>query len=153
MGDRRWVPVVLGVAMVGLCAWCSFLSGLGGWFLGGDIAGREARVQFAATATAQSNLPPLGVLVTRTDRSGPAARAGVLRGDVIIAVDGRDVQDVRDLRDMIGGQRVGARVRLLLSDGVGQREVLVELASSPEDPQRPYLGIYYTARAEEPADL
>lgn len=153
MADRRWISAVAAVAVLGLCAWCSFLSGIGGWFLGSDIAGREARVRFAATATAQSDLPPLGVLVTRTDRSGPAARAGVMRGDVISAVDGRTVADVRDLRDAISGQRVGDRVRLLISDGVGQREVQVELAAFPDDPLRPYLGIYFTARAEDPGDL
>jgi hypothetical protein len=29
----------------------------------------------------------------------------------------------------------------------------VRLDTFPDDNQRPYLGIYYTARAEEPADL
>jgi membrane-associated protease RseP (regulator of RpoE activity) len=153
MLSRRWVIAGLVIGGMLLCGWCSLLSGIGGWFIGSDIAGREARVRFAATAEARPDLPPLGVLVTRLDRTGPAAQAGVVRGDVITAIDGITLQDARDLRDALNRLRVGVSVRLTLDDGIRTREVQALLASFPADPQRPYLGIYFTSRAEEPGDL
>jgi S1-C subfamily serine protease len=136
-----------------LCSWCSFLSGAGGWLIGADIAQRDARVHFAATATADSKLPPLGVLVTRLDRGGPADRAGVMRGDVIVRIDGAEVQDARDVRDVLGHHQPGEHIRLTLDRGDGPRDVQVNLTAFPNDARRAYLGIYYTARAEEPGDL
>jgi PDZ domain-containing secreted protein len=151
--DRKWLPAALALGGILICSWCSLLSGAGGWFVGGDIAAREARLHYDATATAGSNLPPLGVLVTRLDRGGPADRAGVLRGDVIVKVDGVDVQDARDLHDALMRLLPGKRTRLTIDRGDGPREVQVDLAAFPDDPRRAYMGIYFTARAEEPADL
>jgi serine protease Do len=39
-----------------------------------------------------------GILVTEVDEDGPAAKAGLKVGDVILEVDGRAVQDAEDLR-------------------------------------------------------
>jgi S1-C subfamily serine protease len=153
MADRKWISAALAGAALLICAWCSLLSAAGGWVLGGDIAAREARVHFAATATADSDLPPLGVLVTRLDKTGPAALAGVFRGDVIVAIDGTPVQDARDLRDALLRLQPGDRPLLTIDRGASVRDVPVELASFPDEAQRAYLGIYYTARAEEPGDL
>ncbi len=153
MLNRRWVITGLIVGSLLLCGWCSLLSVIGGWVIGGDIAGREARVRYTSTAVARPDLPPLGVLVTRLDRTGPAAQAGVVRGDIITAIDGVQIQDARDLRDALNRLRVGVNVRLMLDDGTLQHEVQVPLAAFPNEPQRPYLGIYFTSRAEEPGDL
>jgi Do/DeqQ family serine protease len=40
---------------------------------------------------------PVGVLVNRLEPDGPAARAGLAQGDVILAVDGREVLDPKAL--------------------------------------------------------
>jgi S1-C subfamily serine protease len=153
MGERRWGFAAAAVAGALLCAWCSLVSGIGGWVIGGDIASREARVRFAATATAGSLLPPVGVLVTRLDRDGPAARAGVARSDVIVAVDGAPIVDARDLRDAILRAHPGDRMRLTVDRESGKVELQADLAAFPGNAQRAYLGIYFTARAEDPADL
>jgi PDZ domain-containing secreted protein len=136
-----------------LCLWCSFLSGLGGWLAGSDIAAREARVRYEATSAADTVLPELGVLVVRTDRTGPAATAGVERGDLIVAINGEHVQDARDLREQLNTLRAGEIIRLTLLRERGEQELDVRLAAFPGDERRPYLGVYYTARGEEPADL
>lgn len=144
--------LVLGAAV--LCLWCSLLSAAGGWLAGSDIAGREARAGYAATAAvAQQELPELGVLVTRLDRTGPAAAAGVVRGDMIVAINGAHVQDARDLREQLAVHQVGDVVRLTLLRDQGEEDVAIRLAAFPNDARRPYLGVYYTARGEEPADL
>ena len=45
-----------------------------------------------------------GVLVTRVEEGTPAARAGLRGGDVIVGVNGVDVQDLDDVRRAAGGQ-------------------------------------------------
>jgi len=47
-------------------------------------------------------------------RSSPADRAGVLPGDVILAVDGREVENAGQLRNELAGAEVGAKLRLTL---------------------------------------
>jgi serine protease Do len=64
-----------------------------------------------------------GALVVAANRNGPAAKAGVKAGDVIVAVDGEAVKDPRDLARKIGALKPGAKVGLTIwRDG---RETLV----------------------------
>lgn len=136
-----------------LCIWCGVFAGIGGWIAGRDIGRREARLELNATAAVQPVLPELGVLVTRLDRSGPAARAGVARGDVIVAIEGVYIQDARDLRNELLRYRAGDTVRLTILRDRSEQALSVALGAFPGNPRLPYLGVYYTARGEEPADL
>ncbi len=151
--SRRWWIAGLAVATSLLCMWCGVFAGIGGWIAGRDIGRREARLELSATAAVQPVLPELGVLVTRVDRSGPAARAGVARGDVIVAIEGVYVQDARDLRNELLRYRAGDTIRLTILRDRGEQALNVTLGAFPGNPRLPYLGIYYTARGEEPADL
>ncbi|GAB4211564.1 MAG: hypothetical protein OHK0022_46250 [Roseiflexaceae bacterium] len=151
--DRRVPLPWLALGALVLCAWCSALSGIAGWVTGRDIARREASVQLATAVSVGLDLPPLGVLVTRLDRGGPADRGGIMRGDLIVQLNGTQVQDTRDLRDRLLEQRVGQRVRVTVLRGANEQSVDVVLGPFPDEPQRPYLGVYYTARADEPGDL
>ncbi|MGB9751470.1 MAG: hypothetical protein C0183_11680 [Roseiflexus castenholzii] len=151
--DRRWWTAGLIASTALLCVWCGVFAGIGGWVAGRDIGRREARLELSATAAAQPVLPDLGVLVTRLDRSGPAARAGVARGDVIVAIEGVYVQDARDLRNEILRYRVGDTIRLTILRDQSEQPMNVVLGAFPGNPRLPYLGVYYTARGEEPADL
>ena len=151
--ERRAPLAWLALGAVLLCAWCSFLSGLGGWVMGQDLAGRETRAELATASALKQNLPPLGVLVTRLDRSGPAARAGLQRGDTIIAINGTKIQDARDLRDQLNAYHAGDTVLLTLLRATSQESIAVSLDPFPGDNLRPYLGVYFTARGDEPADL
>jgi Do/DeqQ family serine protease len=51
----------------------------------------------ADLATSLGLRRPEGVLVNRVHPDGPAARAGIAKGDVILAVDGREVEDPKAL--------------------------------------------------------
>ena len=53
-----------------------------------------------------------GVLITQIDSGSAAQKAGLNVGDVIIEVDGRAVDDVADLRNILGLIRVNEQVRL-----------------------------------------
>jgi serine protease Do len=48
-----------------------------------------------------------GVLVTSVDEDGPAAKAGLKAGDVIVRFDGKAVKDGSDLRDALAGVEAG----------------------------------------------
>jgi PDZ domain-containing secreted protein len=154
LGRRASLPWLISGAVI-LCVWCSFLSGLGGWIMGQDLARREEQAEFAKSATASAlkqDRPPLGVLVVRLDRTGPAARAGVQPDDTIVAINGARVESARDLRDLLVTYRVNDVVHLtLLRDH--EQDVSVRLERFPDGSNRPYLGIYYTARGDEPGDL
>jgi membrane-associated protease RseP (regulator of RpoE activity) len=151
--ERRAPLIWFIIGAVVVCAWCSGLSGVGGWIMGQDLARREARAEFATSVAANEGLPLLGVLVTRLDRTGPAARAGIQRGDAIIAINGTRVQDARDLHDQVRSYRSGDVVQLLLLRASSQENISVRLDPFPGDNRQPYLGIYFTARGDEPADL
>jgi serine protease Do len=53
-----------------------------------------------------------GALVAEPQADSPAARAGIEAGDVITAVNGKDISDGRDLARTIGGISPGAAVTL-----------------------------------------
>jgi serine protease Do len=58
------------------------------------------------------------VLVVEVDEDGPAAKAAVKAGDVVVKLNGKPVKDGRDLRDGLAGLSAGAEASLgLLRDG------------------------------------
>jgi S1-C subfamily serine protease len=117
--------------------------------MGQDLARREEQATASAIRPARV---PLGVLVIRLDRTGPAESAGIQSQDTITAINGAHVESARDLRDQLLRYRPGDVVRLTV---LREREedLPVRLDRFPGDDTRPYLGIYYTARGDEPADL
>lgn len=148
-GPLLWL--IVGAAL--LCAWCSLLSGVGGWLMGQDLARREAKLTMETAIASQPDLPTLGVLIIRLERGGPAALAGISRGDVIVAINGTPVEGARDLHEQLLRYRAGETVVLTVESENGEEVVNVRTAPFPGDDNRPYLGIYYTARGDEPADL
>jgi len=55
-----------------------------------------------------------GIVVMELIRRSPADVAGVLPGDVIVAVDGREVEDAGQLRNELARAEVGTQLRLTL---------------------------------------
>jgi serine protease Do len=53
-----------------------------------------------------------GALVADPQANGPAAKAGIMAGDVITAVNGSAVKDARDLAKQIGGMAPGSTAKL-----------------------------------------
>jgi S1-C subfamily serine protease len=71
------------------------------------------------------------LLVTGLAPDGPAASAGVLIGDVVLAFDGTPVAAPEDLLDLLTGSRVGHRVTLRLLRGGTPTDVVVTIGSRP----------------------
>lgn len=64
-----------------------------------------------------------GLLVSGIGDDGAAARAGLLVGDILVSVGGRAVPSIEALRDLLGGDQIGSRLRVVLLRG-GRREAL-----------------------------
>jgi serine protease Do len=79
---------------------------------------------------------PVGVLVNDVHPGGPAERAGMARGDVVLRLDGREVQDVDALRYRVATQPVGATVTLTLWRDGRERAAALALIAPPEIPPR-----------------
>lgn len=73
-----------------------------------------------------------GAVVAGTVAGGPAERAGLGAGDVIVAIDGRTVSRPDDVRAEIARRRAGSTLRLTWVDSLGERSsAVVRLASGP----------------------
>lgn len=76
-----------------------------------------------------------GALIVDTIPDGAAARAGLQRGDVVLAVDGSPVRSSAQMRNRVGLVRVGQRVTLTALRGERQLRIDVELmAPLPDEP-------------------
>jgi S1-C subfamily serine protease len=66
-----------------------------------------------------------GVRVAGLDADGPAARAGLALGDIIIAIEGRAVAGVDDLVRLLTDERVGRATEVALLRGVELKRLSV----------------------------
>ena len=74
-----------------------------------------------------------GALVNNVEKDGPAAKAGVESGDIILKVDGRDVHSSNDLPRIITAIRPGTKVTLTVWRKGAPREIAVSVAEMRED--------------------
>ena len=71
-----------------------------------------------------------GALVSDVAKGSPAGKAGIMRGDVIIELNGREIKDVSGLRNMVAQSKAGSEITLkILRSGkeLTVRVVIVEL--------------------------
>jgi serine protease Do len=73
-----------------------------------------------------------GVLVSSVVEGTPAARAGLLEGDVVVAVDGKTVEDVGRLRNHIAMKGADQTVELELVRGKDRKTLSVKTAELPD---------------------
>jgi S1-C subfamily serine protease len=58
-----------------------------------------------------------GLLVVGVEEDTPAGRAGMLLGDIVVALDGQPVEDTEDLQILLTGDRVGTSVPVQVMRG------------------------------------
>jgi serine protease Do len=97
------------------------------------IAGQPVTAEIAQSL----GLPrPAGVLVNGVDPGSPAERAGLRRGDIVTAVQGRSVDDPDALRYRFATLPIGSQAALSVTREGRTREVALAVAAPPEDPPR-----------------
>jgi serine protease Do len=84
-------------------------------------------------AAARLGLDPSvrGVVVSAVYDGQPAARAGIVVGDVIVRIDGTAVRSAADFEDALAEREPGEEVELELVDSAGPRLVTVSLVRRP----------------------
>jgi Do/DeqQ family serine protease len=79
---------------------------------------------------------PRGVLVSAVFPDGPADEAGVRTGDVVLSLDGGEVDAESALRFRLATRRVGDRAEVTVWRDGRERTLRLEAAAPPEDPPR-----------------
>jgi serine protease Do len=79
---------------------------------------------------------PEGVLLKSIYPGGPAANSGLKTGDVVLTIDGADVDDMQSLNYRVATHRPGDTVKLKVANDGRTRDVGVKLAVPPENPPR-----------------
>jgi len=85
-----------------------------------------------------------GVLVSQVVDNGPADRAGIRKGDILLSVNSRRVESPQELTEVIHQARVGQNASIVVVRDRGRRTVNVRLGERPEDVDTP--------EADEPRD-
>ncbi len=97
-------------------------------------------------SAAKLGLPhPTGVLVKDVSPGGPAAKAGVKSGDVILAVEGHDIDDAESLRFRLATFGTGTPVKLKLWRDGKSRDAMALLVVPPDSPAREVVEIEGTS--------
>jgi len=74
-----------------------------------------------------------GALVNSVEKGGPADKAGVEAGDVILRFDGKTVASSEDLPRIVGATRPGAKVTMQIWRNKSTRDVQVVVAEMQDD--------------------
>ena len=75
----------------------------------------------------------IGALVNSVEKGGPAEKAGVEPGDVILRFDGKVVSSSEDLPRIVGATKPGSRVPMQIWRSKAARDVQVMVAELPDD--------------------
>lgn len=80
-----------------------------------------------ALARALDNGQEQGLLIVSVESGGPADAAGLMLGDVILAIDGEAVGQVEQLQERLTGDRVGKTVPVRIARGGEPRDIGVTI--------------------------
>jgi len=78
------------------------------------------------------NLPhSRGIIILSVEPGGPADKAGLLIGDVLLALDGASIGDTDDVQALLGPERVGKEVKASVVRGGGPLELSITIGARP----------------------
>ena len=73
------------------------------------------------------------VIVLEVGPGGPADKAGVVIGDILIAIDGKPVMRLEDVHAHLPGEKIGTSVSAEFLRGGVQREAKIQIAERPTE--------------------
>lgn len=74
-----------------------------------------------------------GALVSDVAKDSPAARAGILKGDIILEFNGKEVKDVSSLRNMVAQSKTGSEITLKILRAGKEFTVKVGIVELPRE--------------------
>jgi serine protease Do len=74
-----------------------------------------------------------GALVSDVAKDSPAARAGIMRGDVILEFNGKEVKDVSSLRNMVAQSKTGSDITMKILRAGKEFTVKVNIIELPRE--------------------
>ncbi|HYK89413.1 MAG TPA: S1C family serine protease [Acidobacteriota bacterium] len=72
-----------------------------------------------------------GVLIVSVEPGSPADKAGVILGDVFVAINSNAIEDVDDLQDHLAGELIGSSMKVSLLRGGAPAEVVITIGERP----------------------
>lgn len=91
------------------------------------------RVRLPDSLTGPLGLPSAdGLIVVSVEQGGPADQAGILVGDIIVALGGKPVSNTDDVQSVLGSDRVGQQVSVQLVRGGNRTELQVTVGERPQ---------------------
>jgi S1-C subfamily serine protease len=72
-----------------------------------------------------------GLIVLSVESGGPAAKAGVLIGDIVVSLGGKNVEDTEDIQAALEGHAVGTAIEAVVSRGGENRGISVTIGERP----------------------
>ncbi len=74
-----------------------------------------------------------GAVIAEVAAGSPAEQAGMQKGDIVVAVDGKPIRSAAQLRNSVGLTQVGHRIQLTLTHAGAEHTVSVEVAPANEN--------------------
>lgn len=74
-----------------------------------------------------------GALVSDVAKNSPAGKAGIMKGDVIIELNGKEIKDVSSLRNMVAQSRAGSEITLKIQRSGKELSVRVVIVELPRE--------------------
>jgi serine protease Do len=129
LGTWRGLALTAALCAIGLAGWSA-----------APVPAQEREVPWLGVVTQSLNeglregmeYEGEGVLITQVVDDGPADRAGVRKGDILVSLNSRSVGSPGDLTRMIRESRVGQSVTIVLFRDGRRRTVTPRLAERPE---------------------
>jgi len=72
-----------------------------------------------------------GLIIVMVEPDGPAAQAGLMLGDLLVALDGAPTGDLEDVQARLGGDRIGAVVTALVVRAGQRVELSITVGERP----------------------
>jgi Do/DeqQ family serine protease len=79
---------------------------------------------------------PEGVLIVSLNPESPLARAGLRTGDVLMAMDGKSLENAQELNYLLGTSHIGDAKLIEFRRGQASRQVAIKLIAAPETVKR-----------------
>ncbi|WP_159994407.1 DegQ family serine endoprotease [Roseomonas sp. 18066] len=77
-----------------------------------------------------------GALVARAQEDGPAAKAGIQNGDVVLRFNNQDVREMRNLPRIVAETPVGTKAPVTVWRGGREHQLEITVAELPNEPQQ-----------------